>query len=699
MSTAATVLETSSRNSLRPQLSFAAIHELAGLRKRAKVFGITIVAFAILSEWAQSESPAELETSGTRFHQQPVADATEAEVDFDTEIIPLLTKSGCNAASCHGAASGRGGFRLSLFGGDPAFDFDEIVRALRGRRINLADPLASLILRKPTGEAEHQGGIRFEVDSEEAEILERWLEQGAPRIQRRQLESLSVSPAEMIADAPFERQAIQVVAHFDDGSQRDVTRWAVLTPDDPTAVSMTRNGLISVSRRGRFHLCVQYLSDQVLIPITIPIASLSDTANWPSTGRIDDAINRSLQQIGIMPTEGADHDTLVRRLSLTLTGRLPTPELLENYQDQHGDANYDRLVDELVESEAFTSYWTYRLLQALRVATPGNESEVTDAIYAWVYQHVAEDLSLLELAVEMVDATGDSHELGGVGLHRMSADARAEAEYFSEVFMGVRLRCANCHDHPLDRWKQDDYHGLAAIFAKRSRGRVAQDLPEGEVTHPRTRQAAIPKLPGERLDVERVVSRSDLADWIANEPDRHFARAMANRIWKSLFGQGLVESADDLRISNPVSHPQLLDELADTLIANDYRIRPLIREIACSATFRRASQLGSTAIETRFLGSFPITTFEPAIHLDAIAYVTGTDVNVDENRPQRWAVDLTNPAAPSETLDLLGRCPTSDGCVDVRSSNAMPLPTVLHLINGELINERITDPRQSHSKT
>lgn len=624
-------------------------------------------------------------------------------VIFDLDVIPVLTKAGCNAASCHGAAAGRGGFRLSLFGGDPAFDFDSITRQLRGRRVNLSNPEQSLLLRKPLGEMDHEGGVRFEADSADAEVLTRWITHGASRIAGPQLEHIEIVPNSIESETVPADAKLQVQATFSDGTQRDVTSWSVFQSDDVATASVEENGTVFMKRRGRCHLVVSYLSKLAVIPVSVPFeggpAANLETANletgdtsWGEGNWVDRPINATLKQLGIVPSPRARSTALLRRVSIGLTGKLPTPESVAAFVAAKPELRYEHLVDELMDSPQFNTYWAFHLSRLLRVRAPIKEPQVTRALHQWLESQVADDASWSQMVREMVAANGDTHTNGPAVLHRLTGDARSEAEYVSEVFMGVRLRCANCHNHPLDTWTQDDYHGLAAVFARVRRGRNISTLPSGEVSHPATGAAAIPKIPGNRYLSADDDPRTDLADWFHEDPDQMLAKAFVNRVWRLMMGRGLVEPVDDLRASNPATHPALLQALTLFFIENDYRLRPLLRAMVMSNAYQRGGANDSNRFDVRFNSHFLETTLDPAVLLDATTYVTGVRETFEGEPDIEHAVALPNPSAPSPALDLLGRCPVDENCEEGIGGASLELPRVLHLINGDLLNERIAAP-------
>ncbi|MEQ8789107.1 MAG: DUF1553 domain-containing protein [Pirellulaceae bacterium] len=614
--------------------------------------------------------------------------AAAAPVDFDTDVLPILTKAGCNAASCHGSAAGRGGFKLSLFAGDPAADHTAIVHQLEGRRVNYVHPKSSLLIAKPTWQLDHEGGLRFDFDSPESETLAQWIAEGATRRRLRRLVRLEIEPEELVLAGPGEQVQVNVTAVFDDGSRRAVGHRAVYSPDDSSAVEADGQGALVVRRRGRHVVVVRYLSEVSTVQVTVPLSDepvdLDSAArsNW-----IDDEVLAMLKTLRLAPSPPADDATLLRRLRLDLTGRLPTPgEVAEYTADRRAD-KYARLVDRLLDGDEFVDYWTFRFAALLRLR--GGDPPAAHAFHGWIREQIKSNAPLDQMARTLLLAEGDTHEVGPANFYRAAGDARAQAEYTSEVLLGVRLRCANCHNHPLDRWTQDDYHGLAAIFARMERSRIVRLGPRGEVTNPRTGEAAVPRIPGDKYLEADGDGRDDLADWLTQGDNPYFAKAMVNRLWKAMLGRGLIEPTDDLRQTNPATHPRLLARLAEDFVAHGANLRHTLRTIALSATYQRSAVATSAAAaDDRFYSHALTKPLEAEVLADAIADVTGIAEKFGEQPKGTRAVTLVDPATPSAALDVLGRCSRQETC-ETSPGGSGGLTTRLHLMNGALLNARI----------
>ena len=619
-----------------------------------------------------------------------LATSPSPAVDFDTEVVPILTKAGCNVAACHGSAAGRGGFKLSLFGGDPSWDHTEIAHRLEGRRVNLASPENSLIVAKPTEQIAHEGGYRLEFEGPEAARLTTWIAEGARRIHARSVARVTAVSSESLMEVGQSAE-IRVIAAFDDGTNSDVTKLAVYKAADSGAIEIDADGKLKALRRGRHTVIVRFLTQVLTVQVTVPLADDPiDLAAAPREGWIDDEVLATLEDLRLTPSVQANDPALLRRTTLHLTGRLPTPDEIRSYLQDTGRTKHTELVDRLLGSPEFVEYWTYRLAKLLRIRPGPKDSPATQAFYMWVRERLAKGTGWDRFATELLTAEGDTHEYGPANFYLVAGDARAQAEYASELLMGVRLRCANCHNHPLDRWTQDDYHGLAAIFARIERGRHVRVVSRGEVIHPATGEAAVSRIPGERfLDADSDLRR-ELATWLTNDQNQYFARAMVNRIWKALMGRGLIEPTDDLRATNPPTHPQLLDRLAADFIAKGYSIRETIRLIANSAAYARVSRATpDNAADRRFYSHALTVPLEAEVLADAIADVTGVAEPYGDQPLGTRAITLFT-APESDSLQILGRCDRLDSC-ESNDQAAGGLATKLHLMNGPLLNRRITD--------
>ena len=614
-------------------------------------------------------------------------------VEFENDLVPLLTRYGCNAGACHGAAIGRGGFRLSLYGGDPKADYDAIVRQMRGRRVNLARPEESLLVLKPSEQVEHGGGAVIDDDGPAAKLLLDWIRQGASDESSRQLVRVVVTPPQSLARELGEPIQLRTVAHYSDGSQRDVTPWTVFAPEDDSAVVIDEQTYqATVRRRGRHIVVARYLTKVVPVELILPLTdSYVDLTSEQPNSFVDAEILSSLSKLGLEPSAGIDDAAFLRRVSLDLTGRLPSVEQRQRFVDRQQADKRSALVDELLGSEAFSEYWTYQLAKLLRIRPERNGDDTGARVYhRWLKEQVIDGESYQQIARDLIMGNGDTYELGPPNFHLVASGPREEAEFVSELFMGSRLRCANCHNHPLDDWTQDDYHGLAAIFAKISRGRTIQEDPGGKTIHPRTREPAVQRIPGEAfLSDDASAGRRQFVEWLTAEDNPYFAKAIVNRLWQRMMGRGLVEPVDDFRDTNPATHPALLNQLAEDFVTNGYQLRHTLRVIASSDAYARSATASlQNKNDDRFYSHRIRQPLEPEVLADAISDVLAVPDKYGGEPVGTRAVALVNPSTPSQTLDVLGRCGREESCEAVAGAVG-GLAKKLHLMNGPLLNARI----------
>ena len=619
-------------------------------------------------------------------------------VDFENDLMPVFTKFGCNAGACHGAAAGRGEFKLSLFGGNPQSDYKAIVRQLAGRRINLMHPEESLVILKPTAQISHGGRQVLNEDGEGAQLLRNWIQQGARYETQHQLERVEISPQRHVITNLESPIQLQAKAHFSNSTTEDVTRWTVFTPEDTSAIEIDASTAVAkVNRRGRHIILARYLTEVVPIefiaPLNeVPIQNTHDKGEThTSPESVDTEILKLLSTLRLPVSPAADDATFLRRVTLDLTGRIPTPDVATAFLSDSDTNKRETLVDTLLQSDEFNEYWTLQLAKLLRIGAQERNTQGAFVYHQWLSEQIREGVGYDQVARSVILATGDSHEVGPANFYRTVNGPREQAEFMSELFMGARLRCANCHNHPLDKWTQDDYHGLAAIFAKIESDQIVKVKPSGEVIHPATREKAVPRIPGDRfLPADTADGQVALVDWLTGSDNPYFAKAIVNRLWKAMMGRGLVEPVDDFRSTNPATHPELLTELASDFVAHGYDLRRTLRRIALSAAYARsANVLPQNATDDRFYSHALQKPLEPEVLADAISDVLGVP-DAYGNAPEGTrAVSLFNPNTESDALDILGRCGRETSC-ETSTAAIGGLQRKLHLFNGNLLNARIS---------
>jgi len=616
-------------------------------------------------------------------------------VDFDSQIVPLLTHAGCNAGACHGAAAGRGGFHLSLFGSDPKSDYEAIVIFAESRRVNLVDVSKSLVLAKPLGLLDHGGGEVLEEGSSSVLILRHWLQQGAKRGTQRQLRELRVEPAESIATTPNQPKTLRAFATFSDGEETDVTEWTVFRSDDPASVEILhRPTRAQCLRPGKHLIMARFWNRVVPVSLLLPYASNQDKPQRasplsPSASFVDVEIDSQLSKLNLTANTLADDATFLRRLRIDLTGRLPSPEELQEFLAETGAGKHARKIDALLESEEFSSFWALRLARWFKLRGSPEEPQAARAYGDWIVRSMESRRPYNEMVRELLTSTGDSHVFGAANFTRTASDARQHAELVSSVFMGTRIQCANCHNHPFAAWTQDDYHGLAAIFARFDRTRTVSLKKQGSVTNVRTGESAVPRIPGVRNLEDAESALDTFTKWILDKENSHFSKAIVNRLWDAMMGRGLVTGIDDFRETNPPSHPQLLDRLATDFVEQGCDLRHTLRIIATSNAYARCSNHPSQKNELeQWYGASTSKSLLPEVLLDAIEDVLESSVE-DLGQTRERAIAWLDPTHASPDLDALGRCSRSEACQS--EGQQQGLAAKLHAINGDLLNRRIAD--------
>lgn len=537
----------------------------------------------------------------------PLAGA--AEPSF-RDVAALLSKAGCNQGACHGNLNGKGGFKLSLRGDDPAFDHTALSRDQFGRRANVFRPDESLLLQKPAMLVPHEGGRRFLPDSPEYATIRAWIAAGMPAdpADAPALTKLTVTPAEQVVVAPADRVRLQVTATFADGSTRDVTKLACYDLSSVSVASIDTNGEVSKEQDGETTVQIRYLNQQTAAGLAfVPARPDFRWPDLPEKNFIDAHVFAKLKTLRMRPAEPADNSTFLRRVYLDTLGILPTADEARAFLADSDPDKRSKLIERLVERPEFADFWALKWSDLFR-----NEEKVLDAkgvrvFHAWVREQMSANVPLNEFARRVIAARGSTYSQPEANYYRALRDPYDRAEATAQVFLGVRVQCARCHNHPFDRWTQNDYHEWSAFFA-RVQYRIVENQRKDrfdkhefvgeqvvwqdrnvELRNPRTKEPLAPKFLGDArpaglpADADRLQA---LADWVADPANPFFAKAQANRVWYHLFGRGLVEPNDDFRTSNPPAHPALLDELAHYFAIHNFDLRYLVKFILNSQTYQ-----------------------------------------------------------------------------------------------------------------
>ncbi|HZW34411.1 MAG TPA: DUF1549 domain-containing protein [Isosphaeraceae bacterium] len=633
--------------------------------------------------------------------------------DFGQDIVPIFTRLGCNTGSCHGRLEGQNGFHLSLFGYDPAGDYQAIARDAGQRRLSRLAPEQSLLLAKATGQTAHGGGRRMTIGSPDYQSLLAWVRDGAPQHRGQShgaVVAVRVEPQGAVRLAEPGTRQLRVVAQFADGHHRDVTRMALYRVNDDSAASVSPQGRLALIRRAETDLIVRYQSHVLatrLSTVINPDLAL-DFSRLKRRNFIDDELFKRLESLKVPPSPPAGDAAFLRRAALDLTGEQPTPEEVRGFLADKDPEKRAKLIDRLLRASEFVLFWRIKLGDLLQISS-ARQGNGAYRYHTWIERALAENRPWDEVVRTLLTAVGDPNDLQTGGPVNYAMDTlvpNEQAELTAQRFLGLRMRCAQCHDHPFDVWTQDAYYGLAAFFAKVQRngagpmmGRTTISInPKGQVVHLRTRQPVQPRLlDGTPVKVpEKEDPRKALAAWITAPENPYFARAMTNWVWAQLFGKGLVDPPDDMSRANPPVHPELLDALARHFVAHKYDLRDLIRTIANSEAYGLSSAVvKGNEHDTRLFSHHlprPLTAHQMA---DALAQATNVP-NLFPNRATRGrlsaarALQIYDPATPSLLLDTFGRCARTVTCA------ASPAPTLnlrqaLLLIGGDVIEGKVSN--------
>jgi len=620
-------------------------------------------------------------------------------ISFVNDIAPIFTRLGCSSSNCHGALNGQNGFKLSLFGYEPESDYKAVIEASEGRRINRAEPAKSLILLKPTQGVRHGGGKRFEPGSLEYQAIKEWIEAGAPAGggNESKMVRLEVVPRERVLMSADSMQQLVVLAHYADGATADVTRKTRYQSNDDSIATVSADGLVAAKRSGEVAILVRSL-DQVTAA-RIGVVLSPPARNYPNTPRnnfIDELVFNKLKRLNIVPSELCADEEFLRRAHLDLIGVLPTAEEARKFLASRAPNKRARLVDELLERPEYADFWGLYWSDRLSNSRQFLYEKGTFFFQQWLREAMAQNLPYDQFARDLITATGGLYEVAPTSYYPLMKKAEEMATTTSQVFLGVSLECARCHDHPFEKWKQDDFLGLAAFFAQvRHKNRIRQNEralyldPKRELTHPKIKQPVVPKfLGGEPVKVEPGRDRREvLADWMTAPSNPFFAKAIVNRLWKHFLGRGLVEPVDDFRVTNPPTNEALLDALAEDFVRHKYDLKHLFRTITGSRVYQLSAQPNGTNKEDKqFYSRFYLKRLNAEELLDGICRVTEVPEKFPGFHLGTRAAQLPDPKVPSYFLDVFDRATRETVCERKQTTSVMQ---VMHLVSGDTINQKI----------
>ena len=642
-----------------------------------------------------------------------VASAADAP-SFRNQVQPILARFGCSAGACHGAAAGQGGFKLSLRGYDDEGDYLTIMKSAQGRRICLEEPARSLFLLKATKTAPHKGGERFKTDSPEYAILANWIAAGCPEPKNEdpRIERIEISPAHAVLK-PSQTEALIVTAFFNDGHREDVTRWTKYTAGDTSVATVDEYGVVKVGGHGEGTITAWYLSRLAIATVTSPYEQpLQPKAFAAITPRnfIDDRILEKLRELNLPPSARCTDGEFIRRAFLDTIGVLPTAEETRAFLAETTPGKRDHLIDSLLQRPEFVDFWAYKWSDLFLVNSNTLPVQSMWSYYQWIRRQVELNTPWDEMVRDLLTVTGSTFENGAGNFFVLHDEPTKLAETVSVAFLGMSINCAKCHNHPMEKWTNDQYYAFANLFSRvRSKNGVVADErvifadTTGDLVQPLHGKAQPPT----PLDAQPISltspedRRIPLAKWLTSPENPYFARAITNRVWKRFFSTGLVESVDDLRMTNPASNEKLLSETAAFLAKNQFDLRLLMRTILQSETYQRSSiALPENKDDTRFYARYYPRRLMAEVILDSVSQVTDvpTPFRMDRRNANKGlgdsypmgyrALQLPDTNTASYFLTSFGRPNRVQTC-DCERTNEPSMAQALHIANGDTLNEKL----------
>lgn len=640
--------------------------------------------------------------------------------NFRNHVIPALTKIGCNSGACHGALAGKGGLKLSLRGYNPTSDHFVLTRQVSGRRVDLAVPERSLLLEKPTATVRHGGGKRIDVPSPAFQVLSEWIAAGAPgpadddsRVTR-----LEVYPDAVTAKAG-DKQQVLVRAHYSDGHSEDVTRWARYASTQDLVAGVNDAGLVNVAGNGEASINVSFSNFVAFARVTSPLPNPIDPRVLAESKRnnfVDELNLKKLETLRVPPSPLCSDAEFIRRACLDAAGILPIPEEVERFVADPSADKRAKWIDALLDRQEFVDYWTYKWSDLLLVSSRKLPQPAMWAYYQWVRKCVADNKPWDQFARELLTVTGSTLSNGAGNYYVLHKDVTELTETTAVTFLGMSITCARCHNHPLEKWTQDQYYGMANLFSRVTlkNGERGGDLvlfaaSSGDIPHPRTGMAMPPRpLDADAMTIDSPADRRIyFADWLTRPDNPFFARALVNRVWANFLGRGLVDPEDDMRLTNPASDEPLFAALAGDFVAHGFDVKQLIRTIMNSATYQRSSvPLPENAADDRYYSHYLIRRLSAEVALDAYSQVTGVPTPFTQLRSAGGdalegtssypigtrALQLPDSLVASQFLLAFGRPDRVQTCSCERQQDSS-VTQALHLNNGDTLNNKLRDPK------
>ncbi len=664
----------------------------------------------VLRALTDGEAEVLVSAGGLMFKVQVDVRNTKKErtYHFENDVVPLFNRFGCNSSGCHGYSQGQNGFKLSVFGFDPPADYNALIKESRGRRVLPSAPESSLLLLKASGRMPHGGGIRIRTGTDEYDVLRGWIAAGAPIGDPKapSVASIRVEPKERLLQMKGGQQ-LRVIARFTDGRESDVTAHARFQTNHEGLASVSAEGFVSVGQTpGEVAVMASYANCVATFRAIVPRPqTIAQYPRFPAKNFIDEHVVNKLKKLNITPSELCDDETFVRRAYLDVIGTLPTAEEARRFlKDQRPDKR-ERLVDKLLERPEYADYWALKWADLLRVDRQVLGHKKAYGFYRWIRESHAKNKPFDQFARELLTAEGPLEEVGPASFYKVASKPGDAASSLSQVLLGVRIACAECHHHPFDRWSQTDYFGMTAFFTQvgmraSSRGESVQAAGEPMTTHPRSGAAIWPHalattMPEKSPSGDRRVV---LAQWMTAPDNPFFARNLANRMWAHFLGRGLVEPIDDVRDTNPPSNPELLDALAKHVIETKFDAKQLIRTITKSRTYQLSSKPNATndKDEINYSRSY-FRRIDAEVMLDMVSQTLGVPEKFGGAAPGTRAIQLWDSKVNHYFLKLYGRPQRVTACECERITEPS-VAQVLHLLNSPEIQAKLTHERGNVAK-
>ncbi|MAB90219.1 MAG: cell surface protein [Planctomycetes bacterium] len=629
---------------------------------------------------------------------------TERPVSFRLDVMAVLSKVGCNSGTCHGSASGKDGFGLSLFGFDPAGDYTRITREVPGRRVNLARPSDSLIVQKGLGKVAHTGGRLFEEGSEAHETMVRWLEAGAPDDPKDipRVVGIDLMPKQAVIESG-DVHNLTVRARYSDGTDRDVTNLTTFITSNETSASVDEKGTVTAKERGEAFLMARF--DAFTVGSQFIVIPPDIAYEWPDIkpyNVIDELVFAKLQKLRMVPSGVCSDVEFLRRATIDITGRLPSADEFRAFVADPDPHKRAKLIDRLVEKKEFVELWVMKFAELLQIRSGGNQGisyKATVLYYNWLQEKLANNVPMNEIARELLSADGGTFRNPATNFYQLERDTKKLTENIAQVFMGMRIQCAQCHNHPFDRWTMDDYYGFVSFFSQIGRKR-AEDPREtivynrggGDVRHPVGNRVMAPKfLGGEVPDVKGKDRRKVLASWLASPKNPYFATNLSNIVWAHFMGRGVVDPVDDVRVSNPSVNPELLAELGKRFTDYGYDFKKLVKDICNSRTYQLETRTNaSNDGDDKNFAHALVRRVRAEVLFDMISQVTETTgANKFRGLPKgARAVQIADGAVSSYFLTTFGRASRETVC-SCEVKMEPNLSQALHLMNGTTVAQKV----------